>query len=68
MTDRCLICGRKLRDAESVARRIGSTCFRRLQKLTNEEKAKKRHRREQLKKSAVEKNQVTVFEILETNL
>jgi hypothetical protein len=43
---RCLICNRTLKDPESIARKIGPTCFNRLMKFTKEEKQKKKHRQE----------------------
>jgi hypothetical protein len=64
--ERCLICHRRLRDAESISRRIGPTCFKRLQKVTDQEKQKKRQQREVLKqKASIVKNQINVFEILD---
>jgi len=48
---RCLVCNRTLKDKESIARKIGPTCFSRLMKFNKEEKLKKKHRLE-LKKLA----------------
>lgn len=60
---RCMICKRQLRGAESIARGIGSTCFRRLTKLINEDKAKAKARREAYKRKVeVEKGQIDMFE------
>jgi len=64
--DRCLICHRKLRDEESITRKIGPTCFARLRKLTKEEKARKRAKAENKRRQQeVLRNQINMFE---TNL
>jgi len=39
---RCLVCHRQLKSPESITRKIGSTCWNRLMKLTKEEKQKKK--------------------------
>lgn len=60
---RCLVCNRKLNDSESIRRKIGPACWRRLQRLTKEEKAKKKAKREANKRKAeMLKGQITMFE------
>jgi hypothetical protein len=51
-----------LKDEVSQKRKIGATCFARLQKLANEEKAI-RQARMKLKRNAI-KGQTTIFEML----
>jgi len=61
--NRCLICHRKLKDQESINRKIGPTCFARIQKVTKEEKARKKARKEANKRNAdILKNQISIFE------
>ena len=63
---RCLICHRKLRDQESIDRKIGPTCFSRLRKLNLEEKTKKKARKAESKRKAeIIKNQISIEEYFE---
>jgi hypothetical protein len=50
-----------LKDEESISRRIGPTYWHRLQKLANEDRAKRKDRLK-LKKNVL-KGQVTIFEM-----
>lgn len=64
--ERCLICHRKLRDQESISRKIGPTCWSRLAKVTKQEKERKKARQEKLKfKALIAKGQVSVFDEIE---
>lgn len=59
--ERCLICHRKLRDSESIARKIGPTCWKRIEKVAKEEKAKRKARLK-LKNNQI-KGQISLFEM-----
>lgn len=60
---RCLVCHRKLRSPESISRKIGTTCFNRLMKLTSEDKKKKKARLKAKKeKEELLKGQINFFE------
>jgi hypothetical protein len=58
---RCLICNRKLKDEESIERKIGPSCWQVILKLAKEEKAKRKARLK-FNKNEV-KGQVTIFEM-----
>jgi hypothetical protein len=58
--DRCLICHRKLKDADSIARGIGPKCWSMLQIVSKQQKAK-RKARVSLKNKEI-KGQITMFE------
>lgn len=59
---RCLVCHRVLKTPESIIRKIGSTCWNRLMKLTKEDK-KKRKANQKAKKRKIEliKGQINFF-------
>lgn len=59
---RCLICNRGLKGEESINRRIGPTCFNRLQRVAKEEK-EKRKARLKLKNSTI-KGQISMFDLI----
>ena len=59
--ERCLICHRKLKDSLSQKRKIGPTCWKRLQKVTNEECKKKAIIRS--KKANLIPGQITMWEV-----
>jgi len=60
---RCLVCHRKLKTPESITRKIGSTCWNRLMKLTKEDKKKRKANQEANKKKAeLLKGQINFFE------
>ena len=59
---RCLICHRKLKDQESINRKIGPTCFGKLKKLNKQEKAKRKAREENKRRQQeVLRNQISIF-------
>jgi hypothetical protein len=58
---KCLICNRRLKDEESITRKIGPTCWHRLQKVAKEDRAKRKAKLK-LKKNVL-KGQVTMFEV-----
>ena len=58
--ERCLICHRKLKDPISQKRKIGPTCWKRVQKVVNEERKKKAARRS--KKAEMIQGQITMWE------
>lgn len=55
MVVRCLICNRPLRDADSIKRKIGPTCLRRLNEV------RRLHKRKKIEKL---KGQITMFEVI----
>jgi hypothetical protein len=62
---RCLVCHRQLKSPESIQRKIGTTCFNRLMKLTSEDKKKKKARQKANKgKAELIKGQINMFEAL----
>ena len=63
LIERCLICHRKLNDPESIARKIGPTCFKRLMKVTKEQKEKRKAKEATIKlKNIKVKGQINMFE------
>jgi hypothetical protein len=63
--DRCLLCGRKLKNKEARIRGLGSKCWQKLKRLDKQEKAKRKERIEAKKlKVQLIKGQVDVFEMI----
>jgi hypothetical protein len=60
MVQRCLICGKPLKDEESKARKIGPTCWKIIERLALEERLK---RQTELKLKREAKGQTTLFEM-----
>jgi hypothetical protein len=58
---RCLICNRALKGEESISRKIGPTCWLRLQKVAKDDRAKRKARLK-LKRNVL-KGQLTIFEM-----
>jgi hypothetical protein len=59
---RCLVCGKPLKDEESISRKIGPTCWELVIKIAKEEKA---HRKVKQRLKALENNgQVNFFKII----
>jgi hypothetical protein len=58
---RCLICNRVLKGEESISRKIGPTCWLRLQKVAKEDRAKRKARLK-LKNNTL-KGQMTIFDM-----
>lgn len=52
---RCLICGRELKDEESIKRHIGPTCWARIQQIAREQAEAKKKKKEI-------KGQINMFE------
>lgn len=66
--DRCLICHRKLKDAESKKRGIGPTCWRRVAKVIKEDKERRKANIAQRRGLTGEiPGQINLFEMGEEN-